>query len=216
MKVIKLGKTDLPMDVIDEYVQSLESIYTPESYDLFLHNCNNFTQDLAMFVVGKSIPEEIRSLPETFLRTPMGQMLRSQLDQSMRTMTQAPDAVSGRNAPTTNGVSRPNPIRTATNGTYQPPRRPRPSLTPHHPSSIQGKSITSPPSPPLTPISPMPDPPAPSYSSPPRPAHHARSSTQHTTNLPLPPAPDVHSSRSMSRKHTRLEVGIVFVLHRHS
>ena len=121
MKVIKLGKTDLPMDVIDEYVQSLESIYTPESYDLFLHNCNNFTQDLAMFVVGKSIPEEIRSLPETFLRTPMGQMLRSQLDQSMRTMTQAPDAVSGRNAPTTNGVSRPNPIRTATNGTYQPP-----------------------------------------------------------------------------------------------
>jgi desumoylating isopeptidase 1 len=98
MRVVQLGQTDLPEDVIDEYIESLEAIYTPESYDLFMHNCNNFSQDLAMFLVGKSIPDEIRSLPETFLRTPMGQMLRGQLDQSMRTMTQAPDAVSGQSA----------------------------------------------------------------------------------------------------------------------
>ncbi|KIX08787.1 uncharacterized protein Z518_03444 [Rhinocladiella mackenziei CBS 650.93] len=98
MKIINLGKTELPLDVIEEYVESLEHIYTPESYDLFLHNCNNFTQDLAMFLVGTSIPDEIRTLPETFLNTPMGQMLRGQIDQSMRTMTQAPDAVAGRHA----------------------------------------------------------------------------------------------------------------------
>ncbi|EXJ65905.1 uncharacterized protein A1O5_10881 [Cladophialophora psammophila CBS 110553] len=98
MKVVSLGKTDLPLDVVHEYIESLEQIYTPESYDLFLHNCNNFTQDLAMFLVGKSIPDEIRSLPETFLNTPIGQMLRSQIDESMRTMTQAPDAVAGQNA----------------------------------------------------------------------------------------------------------------------
>ena len=106
IKVIRLGRTDLPMDVIEEYIQSLEPIYTPESYDLFLHNCNNFTQDLSIFLVGKSIPNEIRSLPETFLRTPIGQMLRSQIDQSMRTMTQAPDAVAGSAPPrpTTNGA----------------------------------------------------------------------------------------------------------------
>ena len=112
MRVVKLGRTQLTMDVIEDYLQSLEAIYTPESYDLFVHNCNNFSQDFAMFLVGKSIPEEIRSLPETFLRTPMGQMLRSQIDQSMRTMTQAPDAVSGRNAHTahTNGA------RPVTNG----------------------------------------------------------------------------------------------------
>lgn len=104
MKVINLGTTQLSMDVINEYIESLESIYTPESYDLFVHNCNNFSQDLSMFLVGKSIPEEITSLPETFLRTPMGQMLRGQIDQSMRTMTQAPDAVAGSNAPRqTNG-----------------------------------------------------------------------------------------------------------------
>lgn len=123
MKIIPLGQTDLPLDVIEEYIESLEDIYTPESYDLFVHNCNNFSQDLAMFLVGKSIPDEIRSLPETFLRTPIGQMLRGQIDQSMRTMTQAPDAVSGRNAssrtPTTTTTT---PTSKLANGTTIPPR----------------------------------------------------------------------------------------------
>ncbi|KPI36086.1 Desumoylating isopeptidase 1 [Cyphellophora attinorum] len=119
MKVVNLGKTHLTADVIEEYLQSLEAIYTPESYDLFVHNCNNFSQDLSMFLVGKSIPEEIRSLPETFLRTPMGQMLRGQIDQSMRTMTQAPDAVSGHNAPRpqTNGAKPAVSAPLQTNGT---------------------------------------------------------------------------------------------------
>ena len=105
IKVVKLGRTHLPLETIEDYIHSLESIYTPESYDLFVHNCNNFTQDLSMFLVGKSIPAEISSLPETFLRSPIGQMLRGQIDQSMRTMTQAPDAVSGANVPRrTNGI----------------------------------------------------------------------------------------------------------------
>jgi desumoylating isopeptidase 1 len=117
MRVVKLGTTDLPVEVIEEYLKSLESIYTPESYDLFLHNCNNFSQDLAMFLVGKSIPDEIRNLPETFLRTPIGQMLRGQIDQSMRTMTQAPDAVAGTSVqkPTTNGTVN-GMARTTSNG----------------------------------------------------------------------------------------------------
>ncbi|RMD42688.1 hypothetical protein DV735_g2402, partial [Chaetothyriales sp. CBS 134920] len=98
MRIVQLGKTHLTPDTIEEYIVSLESVYTPESYDLFLHNCNSFSQDLSVFLVGKSIPEEITSLPETFLRTPIGQMLRGQIDQSMRAMVQAPDAASGTNA----------------------------------------------------------------------------------------------------------------------
>lgn len=107
MKIMKLGKTELPPELIEDYLESLESIYTPESYDLFLHNCNNFSQDLAVFLVGKSIPEEITSLPETFLQTPMGQMIRGQVDQSMRRMTQAPDAVAGQDIrrPTSSGAN---------------------------------------------------------------------------------------------------------------
>ncbi len=107
MQVIKLGTTSLPQDVIHEYISSLRQIYTPEvgvspwriqmdadsvlqSYDLFLHNCNNFSNDLAEFLVGRGIPDYITSLPQTVLNTPFGQMLKPQLDSAMRSMTQAP------------------------------------------------------------------------------------------------------------------------------
>ncbi|KAL4901669.1 hypothetical protein BDW74DRAFT_159899 [Aspergillus multicolor] len=90
MEKIHMGKCELPFEVVEEYLQSLSSIYTPESYDLFLHNCNNFTQDLAMFLLGKSIPEHIRNLPETFLSTPFGQMLKPQIEGALRGVTQAP------------------------------------------------------------------------------------------------------------------------------
>ncbi|KAI9790695.1 MAG: hypothetical protein M1816_004836 [Peltula sp. TS41687] len=87
---IQLGKTSLPQDVIAEYLESLKRIYTAESYDLFLHNCNHFSNDLSTFLVGKGIPSRITSLPQTVLNTPFGQMLKPQLDRAMRSMTQAP------------------------------------------------------------------------------------------------------------------------------
>ena len=85
-----MGRTELPAEVIEEYLESLKTIYTPESYDLFLHNCNNFTNDFSMFLVGKGIPSHITSLPQTVLNTPFGQMLKPQLDNAMRSVTQAP------------------------------------------------------------------------------------------------------------------------------
>ncbi|KAJ6079101.1 hypothetical protein N7467_008854 [Penicillium canescens] len=88
MEVETLGTTELPNEVVEEYLGSLASIYTPESYDLFLHNCNNFTQDLSMFLVGKSIPEHIRNLPQTFLETPFGQMMKPQIEMALKGVTQ--------------------------------------------------------------------------------------------------------------------------------
>ncbi|KAI8931870.1 hypothetical protein NX059_010774 [Plenodomus lindquistii] len=90
MEVIKLGHTDLPLEVILEYLESLKEIYTPESYDLFAHNCNNFSNDFSMFLVGKGIPDHITSLPQTVLNTPFGQMLKPQIEAAMRPVTQAP------------------------------------------------------------------------------------------------------------------------------
>ncbi|KAE8356725.1 PPPDE putative peptidase domain-containing protein [Aspergillus coremiiformis] len=77
MEKVHLGETELPND----------------SYDLFLHNCNNFTQDLSMFLVGKSIPDHIRNLPQTFLSTPFGQMMKPQIEAALRGVTQAPSPV---------------------------------------------------------------------------------------------------------------------------
>ncbi|KAL9000325.1 MAG: hypothetical protein Q9169_001042 [Polycauliona sp. 2 TL-2023] len=92
MEVLPLGKTDLPLEIVLEYLDSLKEVYTPESYDLFTHNCNNFTNDFAMFLLGKGIPSHITSLPQTVLNTPFGQMLKPQLDLAMRGITQAPVA----------------------------------------------------------------------------------------------------------------------------
>jgi desumoylating isopeptidase 1 len=92
MEIIPLGTTQLPLETILEYLEGLEEIYTPETYDLFAKNCNHFTNDFAMFLVGRGIPEHITSLPERVLETPFGQMLKPQLDASMRQVTQAPVA----------------------------------------------------------------------------------------------------------------------------
>ncbi|EGD92263.2 hypothetical protein H113_00161 [Trichophyton rubrum MR1459] len=91
METINLGRTDLPLDMISEYMESLAETYHESSYDLFLRNCNNFTHDLAMFLVGKGIPDHIRNLPETFLNTPFGQMMKPYIDGMLRGATQGPD-----------------------------------------------------------------------------------------------------------------------------
>ena len=57
-----------------------------------------------MFLVGKSIPEHIKSLPQTVLDTPFGQMLRPQLDQSLRSLTQAPQASTDISTQDTNSI----------------------------------------------------------------------------------------------------------------
>ncbi|GAM90665.1 hypothetical protein ANO11243_087100 [Dothideomycetidae sp. 11243] len=90
MEVVHLGRTQLPPDVVLEYLESMKTIYTPEAYDLFQNNCNNFSNDFSQFLVGKGIPDHIVSLPKTVLDTPFGQMLKPQLDASMRSITQAP------------------------------------------------------------------------------------------------------------------------------
>lgn len=41
-----------------------------------------------MFLVGKNIPDYIRNLPETFLNTPFGQMMKPQIDMALRGVTQ--------------------------------------------------------------------------------------------------------------------------------
>lgn len=89
METINLGKTELPMDVVLTYLESLKEQYTYENYDLFTHNCNNFTHDFSVFLLGKGIPDHITSLPTQVLNTPFGAMMKNQLDQSMRNVTQA-------------------------------------------------------------------------------------------------------------------------------
>ncbi|XP_050032897.2 uncharacterized protein [Dermacentor andersoni] len=77
-QILSLGRTELPYSLFLEYIFALgESGYKPHTYDLFRHNCNNFTQEVAVFLTGKSIPQEILDLPDEFLSTPLGGTLQT-------------------------------------------------------------------------------------------------------------------------------------------
>ncbi|KAH6845456.1 P-loop containing nucleoside triphosphate hydrolase protein [Chaetomium sp. MPI-CAGE-AT-0009] len=83
MEKLHLGRTELPMDVIEEYLDSLREIYTVEAYDLWRHNCNNFSNDFATFLLGKGIPSHITNMPQAVLDSPFGQMILPTLTQQI-------------------------------------------------------------------------------------------------------------------------------------
>ncbi|KAF4976060.1 hypothetical protein FZEAL_7238 [Fusarium zealandicum] len=83
MERIHLGTTNLPMDIIEEFLESLRPIFTLEAYDLFHHNCNNFSDSFSNFLVGNGIPEHIAKMPQAVLDSPMGRMLLPQLAQGV-------------------------------------------------------------------------------------------------------------------------------------
>lgn len=56
---------------------------SPQNYDVWKHNCNNFSNDLATFLVGKGIPEHIVKLPDIVLNSPFGPMLMPMLNQQV-------------------------------------------------------------------------------------------------------------------------------------
>ncbi|TPX30783.1 hypothetical protein SeMB42_g07865 [Synchytrium endobioticum] len=80
MEIISMGKTQLPAQLVLEYIESLKSVYTPEKYHLFDSNCNDFSNALCNFLVGAGIPNHILALPANFLNTPFGQTLRPMIE----------------------------------------------------------------------------------------------------------------------------------------
>ncbi|XP_078539327.1 desumoylating isopeptidase 1 [Lissotriton helveticus] len=79
--VVDLGSTEVTEDLFMEYLASLgESMFCGSSYNLFDHNCNTFSNEVAQFLTGKKIPSYITDLPSEILSTPFGQALRPLLD----------------------------------------------------------------------------------------------------------------------------------------
>lgn len=80
---LHLGSTHLPKDVINQYLESLRDVYTVEAYNLWKHNCNNFSNDMATFLVGAGIPDHILHMPDAVLQSPLGAMLMPALNQQV-------------------------------------------------------------------------------------------------------------------------------------
>lgn len=75
LRAVELGVTHVPQDVFEMYLQEISPRYTAETYNLLTHNCNNFSNEVAQFLVGVSIPDYILQLPNEVMSSPMGALI---------------------------------------------------------------------------------------------------------------------------------------------
>ncbi|KAM6591998.1 hypothetical protein CsatA_014603 [Cannabis sativa] len=75
LKRVDLGVTHVPKDVFETYLEEISPRYTAETYSLLTHNCNNFSNEVAQFLVGTTIPEYILHLPNEVMSSPMGALM---------------------------------------------------------------------------------------------------------------------------------------------
>jgi hypothetical protein len=57
--MIDLGMTFITEDVFQEFLTTISERYTMEKYHLLYHNCNTFSNEVAQFLTGQSIPSHI-------------------------------------------------------------------------------------------------------------------------------------------------------------
>jgi len=79
VKKLPLGTTYVSQASFHAWLRSESSKYTPKTYDLIKHNCNNFSDAASNFLIGKSIPSYITGLTSDVLSTPMGKFLQPML-----------------------------------------------------------------------------------------------------------------------------------------
>ncbi|KAL1211924.1 DeSI-like protein [Cardamine amara subsp. amara] len=78
-RTIELGETHVPKDIFEMYLEEISPRYTAEAYNLLTHNCNNFSNEVSQFLVGKEIPAYILQLPTEVLNSPMGGLIMPML-----------------------------------------------------------------------------------------------------------------------------------------
>eukprot|EP01018_Ginkgo_biloba_P009930 Gb_06849 [translate_table: standard] len=86
LRVVELGVTHVPKEIFEDYLQEISPRYTAETYSLLHHNCNNFSNELAQFLVGCSIPDFILRLPEEVINSPMGALILPMIQQFETTL----------------------------------------------------------------------------------------------------------------------------------
>ncbi|CAM9323913.1 unnamed protein product, partial [Phaeothamnion confervicola] len=79
-RYLELGSTEVPEEVFLDWFRGAEPRFTVASYDLLRWNCNNFTNEAALFLLGEGIPDYIVNLPSEVLNSPGGAFLRPMLE----------------------------------------------------------------------------------------------------------------------------------------
>jgi len=85
-KKLSLGETSKTLAEFEAFLDSIRPRFRMQDYNLLSHNCNNFTDECSKFLVGKGIPQDIIDLPNRALATPIGAMLRPQIEMYQQQM----------------------------------------------------------------------------------------------------------------------------------
>ncbi|GJP81603.1 hypothetical protein CLOP_g11746 [Closterium sp. NIES-67] len=56
MEAIRLGSTEVPRDLFEQFLADVSARYSPQRYSLLSHNCNHFSDDVAHFLLGAASP----------------------------------------------------------------------------------------------------------------------------------------------------------------
>jgi thioredoxin len=77
VKTIEMGNTELAEEDLNAYLVDIKPQFTPESYNIFDHNCNHFSNTLCEFLTGNHIPKDIMEQAKEYKDTPIGQFIKN-------------------------------------------------------------------------------------------------------------------------------------------
>ena len=80
-----------PRNPVEISFAEISPRFTMHTYNLLRWNCNNFSNEVTQFLVGKEIPSHILSLPDDVMNTPLGQQLMpflNMMEAQMRTASE--------------------------------------------------------------------------------------------------------------------------------
>lgn len=80
---IDMGESTKTQHELEVFLRSISSRFTQATYNLITHNCNNFSNEVCMFLTGRGIPSFIVELPQRIFATPNGAMFRPMIEQMM-------------------------------------------------------------------------------------------------------------------------------------
>ncbi|KAI4983012.1 hypothetical protein ZWY2020_023504 [Hordeum vulgare] len=103
------GRHPPPREVFEDYLRDIAPRYTAATYSLLTHNCNNFTNEVAQFLVGAGIPDYILNLPNEVLSGPMGAMIMPMIQNLEATLRNNAAPQTTQFVPTPASVSVPKP-----------------------------------------------------------------------------------------------------------
>ncbi|EUD69037.1 hypothetical protein C922_00729 [Plasmodium inui San Antonio 1] len=75
VNVVDMGITELEQSHFHEYLNGIQPNFTVEKYNLVNWNCNNFTNEVCNFLVGKNIPQYILDTPKEVMSTAKGKLI---------------------------------------------------------------------------------------------------------------------------------------------